>query len=246
MLKLDRKTLAQFLPNSQSILVFEKMILDVGETLPTTIEEANALAAQSQFMAAAALATLAALVAEVEPLAAAPVISAQADPDDAAPRAHAGTMSTQNHDAVDITGGTAGLDAGAAATPSLWFGGDRTSGFYRSAANVVAVSISGTQRAYFDATGLGVWGTVSASGQLVSTIASGTAPLVVSSTTRVANLNVERAGLADLATNATNAAHATTADNLGTAGSYPADASDLATAITLVNYIKSRNISKGV
>lgn len=70
--------------------------------------------------------------------------------------------------------------------------------------------------------------TVAASGQITSTVATGTAPFVVSSTTVVPNL------------------HVATADSLGTAGSYPADATDLPTVITLANFIKSRNISKGV
>jgi hypothetical protein len=70
--------------------------------------------------------------------------------------------------------------------------------------------------------------TVAASGQITSTVATGTAPFVVASTTVVPNL------------------HVATADSLGTAGSYPPDATDLPSVITLANYIKSRNISKGV
>lgn len=70
--------------------------------------------------------------------------------------------------------------------------------------------------------------TVAASGQLTSTVATGAAPFVVASTTLVPNL------------------HVATADSLGTAGAYPADATDLPTVITLANYIKSQNISKGV
>jgi hypothetical protein len=70
--------------------------------------------------------------------------------------------------------------------------------------------------------------TVAASGQITSTVATGTAPFVVASTTLVPNL------------------HVATADSLGTAGAYPADATDLPTVIALANYIKSRNISKGV
>lgn len=45
---------------------------------------------------------------------------------------------------------------------------------------------------------------LSVSGQLTSTVATGTAPLVVSSTTQVANLNAATAGSATSATNATN------------------------------------------
>ena len=47
---------------------------------------------------------------------------------------------------------------------------------------------------------------LSVTGQLTSTVATGTAPLVVSSTTQVANLNAATAGTATTATNATNVA----------------------------------------
>jgi hypothetical protein len=47
--------------------------------------------------------------------------------------------------------------------------------------------------------------TLAMSGQLTNTVSTGTAPFVVSSTTRVANLNVATAGTADTATSATNA-----------------------------------------
>ncbi len=57
-------------------------------------------------------------------------------------------------------------------------------------------------------------------GQLTSTVATGTAPLVVSSTTQVANLNAATAGTA---TSATSATTATTATNLagGSGGTIP-------------------------
>jgi hypothetical protein len=59
--------------------------------------------------------------------------------------------------------------------------------------------------------------TLSMSGQLTNTLAIGTAPFVITSTTRVANLNVATAGAADTATSAT------TATNLagGSAGTVP-------------------------
>lgn len=46
--------------------------------------------------------------------------------------------------------------------------------------------------------------TVDVSGQITSTQATGTAPFVINSTTRVANLNVDTAGAADTATNASS------------------------------------------
>lgn len=72
---------------------------------------------------------------------------------------------------------------------------------------------------------------IAASDQITSTVATGTAPFVVASATKVTNLYADRAA---------------TADSLGVAGSYPADATDLPSAIALVNYIKARNIFKGV
>jgi hypothetical protein len=170
---LDRAQLARLAQNvPQTIAGLERLVSDVGG-MPSTIEEANALAGQ-------ALAEL-------------------------APRAHLGTISSQNHDAVEITGGTVdGAPVGA----------------------TVAAA--------------GKFTTLAASGQITSTVATGTPPMSVTSITKVSNLYVDRAALAD------NATHANAADSLGTAGSYPADATDLASTITLVNYIKSRNISKGV
>lgn len=51
--------------------------------------------------------------------------------------------------------------------------------------------------------------TLSMSGQLTNTVATGTAPMVVSSTTRVSNLNVATAGTADVATTSTITTSAT-------------------------------------
>lgn len=63
---------------------------------------------------------------------------------------------------------------------------------------------------------------LSVSGQLTSTVATGTAPLVVSSTTQVANLNAATAGSATTATTATNATNtAITDDTTTNATMYP-------------------------
>lgn len=56
----------------------------------------------------------------------------------------------------------------------------------------------------------GAFTTVSATGQITSTQATGSAPFVVASTTRVSNLNVARAGVADTVTVADAAGDATT------------------------------------
>lgn len=324
-LGLDRRILAQFLPNPEAIAAFEKVFAAVGATLPDTIEEANALAAQALAAAAQALSMLAVLADTLDRLAVAPAPQPPAEADDHTPRVQLGSISAQNHDAVDVTGGTVGLDAGTLAapsfymqeratgfyrisanrwgfsinnallldfssvlvglsgrlqldvsnigteaSPSLYFGTETGTGFYRIGANHWGLSIAGAKLADFAATGAAFAQNVSTSKQLVSSIAAGTPPLVVASTTKVVNLYVDRAAEADHAaeathaanadnatnaanavnavnaTNATDAVHATSADNLGAPGAYPADATDLATAIALVNYIKSRNTSKGV
>lgn len=146
-----------------------------------------------------------------------------------------GTMSTQDADAVAITGG--GIDG----TP--------------------------------------VGGTVAAAGRfsyLESTVATGAAPLVVFSTTEVANLRAATATLADLATRATQLATAHTIGGVSfngtaditvqsatgnftvgagfgcngqaaqTALSLGAAATDLPTAIALVNKIRTALIANGI
>jgi hypothetical protein len=247
---LDRQTLARLLQNNkQAIFAFEQVLSDVGFTLPSTIEEANALAGQALAVAHGALTSLAVVEDVLAQLEGAPAEQAQVDPDDTTPSVHLGTMCSQNADAVEITGGTIGLDAGTVSSPSLYFGGDRTTGVYRSALDAIAVAIAGVKLVEFAGTALAVTGDVSASNQLKSTVATGTAPLVVSSQTLVDNLYVARAALAD---NATDADHADVADNADTADlltnptSYPPDATDLATAITLVNALKAAAISKGL
>lgn len=226
--------IAQGVP--QTISALENLVSQVGG-FPSTIEEANALAGAALAVAQAATAALTVLADALAQLETAPATPQHIDPDDTMPRAHLGTISAQNHDQVEITGGTVGVDAGMASQTTLYFGGDKATGLYRSAASTLAIATGGSQRGYFDSTGLGVWGSVSASGQLISTIAAGTPPLVVTSTTKVPNLYVDRAAQAD---------HATTADGLTSPSSYPADATDLPTVIALANALKAACTSKGV
>jgi hypothetical protein len=232
-LDLDRMTLASFLPNHQAIVAFERVLNDVGSGLPSTIEEANALAGQALAAAAQALSMLAEVAGALEQMT-------------AVPRAELGTISPQNADAVEITGGTIGLDAGTVAAPSFYLAGDKTTGLYRIATNNWGLSIAGVKLADYSATAAAYTQNVSTTKQLVSTVATGTAPLVVDSTTLVANLYVARAALADDATHATNADNATTANALTSPTSYPADATDLPTVITLANALKAAAISKGL
>lgn len=235
MLRLDRRTLADLLQNNQqAISAFERMFADVGGMLPSSIEEANALAGTALAMAQASMATMSVLAEALAQLEGAPALLPQVDQDDTTPRVHLGTMSGQSADNVEITGGTAGLDAGSATTPSLYFGTERGSGLYRSGVSVIAVTIAGTQRAYFDTNSFGVWGSVSASQQLISNAPAGTPPLAVSSSTRVANLNVDRAALAD------------TAVSLANPTNFPPVATDAASTQTLVNALRAAAIAKGL
>lgn len=199
MVKLDRRTLAQLLQgNQQAIIVFEKVLGDVGGTLPSTIEEANALAGQALGVAQIALSMLSLLGEALERLDAAPIAPPLVDHDDTAPRAHLGTISSQNADQVELTGGT-----------------------------IDGTAIGATTAAAAKFT------TVATSGAITSTVATGTSPLVIASTTKVSNLYVDRAATAD------------TAVNLGTASAYPANATDLPSVIALANALKAANIAKG-
>ena len=90
-------------------------------------------------------------------------------------------------------------------------------------ANAVAItggSINGTTIGVTTAS-TGAFSTLSATGQITSTVTTGSAPFVVSSTTAVANLSI--GGNAATATSATSATTATTATNLagGANGSLP-------------------------
>lgn len=238
MLRLDRRTLASLLQNNQqAIATFERMLADVGFTLPSAIEEASALANAALAVAQVNAVLLTILTEAVDQLQTAPAAVPLIEPDDTAPRAHLGTISSQNADQVDITGGTVGVDAGSATLPSFYVGGERTMGIYRSDVGMLGVTVAGSQRAFFDAVGLGVWGNISASEQIISTVAPGTPPLVVSSPTRVPNLYVDRAAFAD---------GAAQADQLTNPTSFPPAATDAASTQTLVNALRAAAINKGM
>lgn len=105
-MRLTRDQLAEVFKDFRTLRAFEKITTDVNNALPSTIEEANALAAQSMAAAAQALEMLAGVVGLLEQLTSAPASQASPEPDDIAPRAQLGTISAQNADAVEITGGT--------------------------------------------------------------------------------------------------------------------------------------------
>lgn len=203
MLRLDRRTLAGLLQNNQqAIATFERMFADVGGTLPSSIEEAHALAGSVLAVAQVNTVLLGMLSEAVEQLQAAPALAPSNEPDDTAPRSHLGTLGSQNADQVEITGGT--IDN----TP-----------------------IGQTTAAAAKFT------TVAASGQITSTVATGAPPLVVASTTKVANLYVDRAATADTATQA---------DKLTNPTTFPAAATDAASTQNLVNALRAAAIAKGL
>lgn len=106
-LLLDRATLAQLLQgNARAIAAFEQVLGDVGFTLPSTIEEANALAGQALAVARAAMASLSALAEALARIEGTPAALPQVDRDDTTPHTHLGTICSQNADSVEITGGT--------------------------------------------------------------------------------------------------------------------------------------------
>lgn len=180
--RLPRDILKQFLPNHQAIRAFEQVLEQISGTLPTTIEEANNNAGIAIAAANAALSAFNDLAREVMTLTNAPLplptpgdddaaprfgmtpeysdIVMRYEPmgqDDVAPRDELGTMSSQNSDFVEISGG-----------------------------NIDGTAIGLSAKSTGDFT------TISATGQITSTLAAGTAPFVVASDTVVANLNVSK------------------------------------------------------
>lgn len=106
------------------------------------------------------------------------------------PTASTNTIITNGH-ALHIAGGrTYMADAGSATIPSLAIR-DVNTGLYSSAASTLDVTTGGTLAATFGSTGnLTVVGAVQGT-RLISTVATGTAPLTVTSTTLVTNLNAD-------------------------------------------------------
>lgn len=232
--RLPRDILKQFLPNHQAIRAFEQVLDQISGALPTTIEEANNNASIAIAAANAALSAFNDLAYEVMTLANAPLpelvtvdddvaprfavtpeysdIVMRYEPvgqDDVAPRAELGTISAQNSNYVEITGGSidntpiGATTASTVAATTLTASGTVT----LSPANAnVTISPTGTGTVALNpaTTGSinnmtigattprsGAFTTVSATGQITSTLATGTAPFVVASTTKVANLNAD-------------------------------------------------------
>lgn len=91
---------------------------------------------------------------------------------------------------------------GSVSFPGLYLSGDTTTGIYRPGVDQFNIGVLGAAVANFGTSGLAVTGLFTATStvqgtRLISTIATGTAPLTVSSTTRVSNLNVATSGQSD-------------------------------------------------
>ncbi|MES2352075.1 MAG: hypothetical protein V4641_31285 [Pseudomonadota bacterium] len=104
-LKLDRQTLALFLPNHQSIVAFEQIFNDVENNLPSGVEAATALATAAAALANLALQMVGRQEEQIEQLSFLPAV-AQVEPDEPyTPALALGTLGQQNADSVEITGG---------------------------------------------------------------------------------------------------------------------------------------------
>jgi len=127
--------------------------------------------------------------------------------------------------------GTAGafvVNGGALGTPS--------SGTVTNLTGTASININGTVGATTANTG--AFTTVSASGVITSTVATGTAPFTVSSTTQVANLNAATAGTAGNVTGTVAVANGGTGLTSGTSGGvlYYSAVGTLASSALLTQY----------
>lgn len=106
-LMLDRQTLARLLQNDhQAIVAFEKVLGDVGDALPSTLEEVTALANAAVASANLAIELLSKMSEQLDLISYIPA-QTQSVPDDVyIPAIAFGTLGQQNADAVEITGGS--------------------------------------------------------------------------------------------------------------------------------------------
>ncbi len=154
----------------------------------------------------------------------------------------ASVLSTQSADAthpglVNVTAqtfagdktfnGVVSAPGGSAPAVGLHLGTDVGTGFYRPGVDQLNIAAAGSLVANIGTSGIAVTGalsastTVTATTQLISSVSTGTAPLVVSSTTQVANLNAATAGSATTATTATNANNVATTQVSNSASYFP-------------------------
>lgn len=105
-LKLDRKTLASFLPDHQSIVAFEQIFNDVNSSIPGGIEAAAALANAAVALGNLSLAMLAQQQEQIELLSYQPAVAPVDMQEGYQPASAFGTLGQQNADAVEVTGGS--------------------------------------------------------------------------------------------------------------------------------------------
>lgn len=253
-LMLDRAAIAQLAQGvPRTISALEKIFSDVDGALPSDINEAHAAASQAMATAQSSMEAVA-LLAEASEVAGHALAVALAcmervnllaealAPLECMPRAHLGTISGQDANAVDISGGTA-------------IG--------------VAVSNSTIDNCGINATPIGQqvaaaarFTTVSASGQITANAPGNVAPFVVNSATMVENLNVRSLQGQDwgtplpIGTGTPNVGAFTNlrayngfgCNGKSEQGSYPLGgaATDLDSAIALANNMRIALISNGI
>jgi len=217
-LNLPRDVLAKIAQgNQRAVFALEQVLRNVGDTFPTSLDEVNALAGSALAVAQSSAAALAVLADTLERLESAPAALPPGDADDTAPRVELGTIASQNNDSVDITGGSiTGMTKNDATGIALTDDTTTNATMYPvfgTAAGASSLKLSSTKLTWNPSTGLfsapsvsaqlnGALGlttpaaavvtTLSASGQITSTVATGTAPFSIASTTIVPNLNVSQ------------------------------------------------------
>jgi hypothetical protein len=216
-MKLNRNQLGQVFTNHETLRAFEQALNSVDITLPSTIEEANVLAGSALAIAQSVAASLTILIDALAQLEAAPVSQPQIETDDTAPHVHLGTISSQNSDDVNITGGSiTGMTRNDATSVALTDDTTTNATMYPvfgTSTSTPTLKVSTTKLTWNPSTGLfsapsvsaqfnGTLGlttaaaaavtTLSASGQITSTVGTGTAPFSVASATVVPNLNVSQ------------------------------------------------------
>lgn len=118
-LNLPRDILAHMTKGNALAIRQLEQIFDSAVGAPSSIEEANALAGAALAVAQANGALLVLLLEAVDRLDSMPAPVPHVEADDHAPRVHLGTMSSQDGDAVSITGGAVdGTPIGVAAAAS--------------------------------------------------------------------------------------------------------------------------------
>lgn len=109
--RVNRDQLAQALNGNYSVIrAFEQLISDTAQA-PASAEEANVLAGSALALAQSAVTALSVITEVLSQIESAPALPPYVEPDDMTVRPHVGTLGQQNHDSVEITGGTASLSA---------------------------------------------------------------------------------------------------------------------------------------